>query len=374
MATTNFGPNEIIVLLGAGASVEADIPDSNEMVQKIGRLVSENGSWRQFKELYYYVRSSVLYSEGLKGTFGEDVRFDIERLVNVLNELQQKEGHTLYPFVGAWHPKLQDVAGRQFENIGMFRKEIMRTLRSQWIALAEKERASYYKGLLKFQKEYEFPLRVFSLNYDLCVEETCDYENVQRGFIAGEREWDWRSFDETSDDPAPLMLYKLHGSADWYFNDDDRVAYSDSPSTITDETVAIIFGTSYKLQYIDPFLYLAYELRRWSLDAARVIVCIGYGFNDDHINGILAQALRHNSNRKLLVVTGSGDACGRKTRIVKRLKVQEAQIEVRDIGAREFLKNGLTISNLAKLFPIESGLIPEISDTADAADGMTSKA
>ena len=351
MATTVFGPNEIIVLLGAGASVEAGIPDSNEMVRKIEHLVSSDSNLSRLKKLYHYIRSSIFYADGLKGIFGGNVRFDIERLVNVLDELQQKEGHALYPFVGAWNPTLQDVAGAQFEYIGMFRKEIMRILRSRWIALAEKDRASYYKGLLQFQNEYEFPLRVFTLNYDLCVEETCDYENVQRGFIAGERAWDWRSFDETSEDPAPLMLYKLHGSADWYFNDDDRVAYSDSPSTIEDDDVAMIFGTSYKLQYVDPFLYLAYELRRWTLDSARVIVCVGYGFNDEHINGILQQALRQNRNRKLLAVVGPGNestTTNKKKHISKLLKVTECQIEAQACGAEEFLGSGLTIASLSR--------------------------
>ena len=42
MATTVFKRNEIILLLGAGASVEADIPDSNEMVKEIEKLVSSD--------------------------------------------------------------------------------------------------------------------------------------------------------------------------------------------------------------------------------------------------------------------------------------------------------------------------------------------
>ena len=122
----------------------------------------------------------------------------------------------------------------------------------------------------------------------------------------------------------------------------------------------MIFGTSYKLQYMDPFLFLVYELRRWTLDAARVIVCVGYGFSDEHINGILEQALRQNCERKLLAVTGPGDRCAAKERLVGRLEFQDAQVIVRASGAGEFLKNGLTIAALAELFPIEDDLIPEV--------------
>ena len=358
MAATFFKRDEIILLLGAGASVEAGIPDSNHMVREIESIVSgEAPEWNRFKELYHYIRSSVFYADGLDGIYGDDVPFNIERLVNVLDELRKKERHTLYPFVGAWNPKLLDVAGNEFEKVREFRNAIIDILRKKWIALPEREHAGYYSGLLRFQNEYEYPLRVFSLNYDLCVEETCGLKNVQRGFSG--RKWDWRLFDETSDDPLPLLLYKLHGSLDWYFKD-GQVQYSDSTSTIKDDDVALIFGTSYKLQYVDPFLFLAYELRRWTLDAARIIVCIGYGFTDDHINGILGQALRQNCERKLLAVTGLGDGCAEKKRIIERLEVLEAQVIVKASGAKEFLQNDLTIVALAKLFPAETDLIPEV--------------
>ena len=369
MTTTVFKRDEIILLLGAGASVEANIPDSNNMVSEIERLVSgDDNNWSSFRDLYRYIRSSIFYADGLDGIFGDSVPFNIERLVNVLDELHKKERHTLYPFVGAWNPKLQDVAGAGFEKIGTFRSEIIRILRNQWVALPEKERASYYKGLLRFQKEYEYPLRIFSLNYDLCVEETCDRENVQRGFSKEDRAWDWRLFDETSDDPIPILLYKLHGSADWYFGEDGRVRYYDSPSSIEDEQLALIFGTSYKLQYVDPFLYLAYELRRWTLDSARIIVCVGYGFNDDHINGILKQSLRQDQTRKLVAVVGPSNkttANEKEELISEQLEAKEGQIEAQLCGAKEFLDSGLTISFLSQLVPAEMDLIPELPDSSE---------
>ena len=67
-----------------------------------------------------------------------------------------------------------------------------------------------------------------------------------------DRSWDWRLFDETLDDPIPILLYKLHGSVDWHLDENDRVTYSDSPSTIRTDDVAMIFGTSYKLAICRP--------------------------------------------------------------------------------------------------------------------------
>ncbi len=157
MATPIFKRDEIILLLGAGASVEADIPDSSEMVQKIEGLVSDDAklNWSVFRDLYRYVRSSIFYADGLDGIFDDKVPFNIERLVNVLDELSRKERHTLYPFVGAWNSKLRDVAGDKFEEIGKFRSAIISILRNDWVALPEKEKAAYYQGLLRDLKANE---------------------------------------------------------------------------------------------------------------------------------------------------------------------------------------------------------------------------
>ena len=364
MATTVFKRDEVILLLGAGASVEAGVPDSCNMIEEIENLISSEPDWSEYRELYRYIKSSIFFADGLDGIFGDNVHFNIERLVNVLDELQKKERHELYPFVGAWNPKLQEVAGDDFSNVHNFRKEIVQILRNKWVALPETEAAAYYKGFLRFQKQYQHPLRVFSLNYDLCVEQTCGNTNVQRGF--SERRWDWRMFDETSEDDLPLLLYKLHGSLDWYFKN-DQVQYSDSTPVIKDDEIALIFGTSYKLQYLDPFLFLAYELRRWTLDSARIIICIGYGFSDDHINGILGQALRQNHERKLLAVTGPEHSGIPKERIIRHLEVQDAQVIVRPTKASEFLEKDLSIAALGELFPIECDLIPEDSDTTEGS-------
>ena len=259
------------------------------------------------------------------------------------------------------------MAGNEFDNVRDFRSSIIDLLRNQWVVLTEEENADYYSGLLRFQTEYEYPLRLFSLNYDLCVEKICGLDNVQRGFT--QREWKWQQFNETLDDPPPLLLYKLHGSVDWYFAEDGKVRYFDSPSPINNENVALIFGTSYKLQYIDPFLFCAYELRRWTLDSARVIVCIGYGFNDEHINGILEQALRQDHERMLLAVVGPGDdrkATAEKERICDHLNLETCKkdkIVTKPCGAKEFLEEGLTISTLAKLFPQEEDLFPSLPDS-----------
>ena len=365
MISNMFRANEIIVLLGAGSSVDAGIPDSNEMIKRIETAIANDSlPWAEFRELYRYIRSAVYYADGLDGIIGKDVVFNIERLVNVLDELSQKERHTLYPFVGAWNAKLLEVAGKGYNNINAFRQSILEILRNDWLAPREYNKADYYRGLLRFQEEYQHTLRVFSLNYDLCIENTCDKNNVQRGFA--DRAWDWRMYEETSDDSIAIKLYKMHGSVDWYWADDGEIMYADSPCAIGDK-FALIFGTQYKykFRYFDPFLYLAYEFRRRSLEDARVLVCIGYGFNDPHINVILEQSLRKKRERKLVAVIGpvaSSEKEKQTKRIIEALSACTSQITVEAVGAKEFLEKTLTIAYLEKMLPAEEMLFEEVAE------------
>lgn len=73
---------------------------------------------------------------------------------------------------------------------------------------------------------------------------------------------------------------------------------------VTEKEAALIFGTTYKLQYLDPFLYLIYEFRKRTLDPkTETIICIGYSFGDEHINGIIEQSIMDNPKREIILVS-----------------------------------------------------------------------
>jgi hypothetical protein len=202
---------------------------------------------------------------------------------------------------------------------------------------------------------------VFSLNYDLCVEKNCKEESVERGF-ADSMQWDWRQYDESIPEKKPIYLYKLHGSTDWYYDEDDILTYSADPSSIED--AAIIFGTSYKFQYKDPFLFLAYEFRRWTL-ASRLILCIGYGFGDEHINQIIQQALNQSARRLLLAVAPYKVLDDKRIEeIEKAIGIRnQGQIRVINCTAKDFMENEMNLKFLSDLFPkSEEELFPVVED------------
>lgn len=379
--------DSILFLLGAGASHNAGIPISAEMIKSLEDLISDdnNKDFSQFYSLYYYIRSAINYGNDIrkinKQSQAETV-YNIENLVISLDELAKKDEHHLYPFIGAWNPKLTEVTDKDFLSIKDFRDRIVDKVRD-WVDIKREEKTDYYQGLISFYEEYEHPLRIFSLNYDLCVETACKKVRgtyPERGFYprrySGDekvaRTWNWQLLDESviDNESTPILLYKLHGSVDWERHADGKLTFEDSINNIESKNTAIIFGTSYKLQYYDPFLYLFQEFRKWSLKA-KLIVCIGYGFVDEHVNGILGQALNNESEMKLLCVSPVFGDDDKKEEIKSKevSKIEDAlrlnqSIDTRiirwDMTAEEFMTNRLKMDDLIALFPHEEELLPEV--------------
>lgn len=364
----SFRKDGIVVLLGAGASKEAGVPTSMDMINDIENLII-NGrqldgvDWATYRDLYFCVKSAILYGDGLKGTFGNRTNYNIEKLVNTLSELEKRESHPLYPFIGGWSIKILELAGPNFGNVKHLREAILDKLKA-WVTIRIYARASYYAKLFAFKNEYNFPLRVFTLNYDLCIEKHHGTAILERGFdertdlpAAENRTWDWRRFEDNENVPVDMYLYKMHGSIDWERDSEGNLTYSDEVTQIP--VPDLIFGTNYKLQYVDPYLFFAYEFRRYTLDC-QLILTIGYGFGDEHINGMLAQALSHDLRRRILCVIWAQDGTleDRKKEIKDSLRIRnDDQVIVKCMMAKEFMEQSLTRNNLEQTIPEEENIL-----------------
>lgn len=355
--------HDVLLLLGAGASHEADIPHSRDMISNIETsILSGDHGWAKFKDLYSCVRSGIYYSEGIQGSFDGPQNYNIEKLVNTLNEIGEHNRHILYPFIGAWNPTLLEVAGDKFQLAIEFREKIVDTLRREWLAVQDYSKArNYYSGIIAFQREFQYPLRVFTLNYDLFVEKTCDHfqDFVYEDGFGGNRIWDSRFLGDDQERNPDIYLYKLHGSMNWSFDENGQLTFHDESSRIVEP--AFIFGRSYKLEYRDPFFFLTSEFRRLTLNT-RMIVVIGYGFGDDHINKIIQQALNANAQRVLLVVapsTGNSEY-DQKLQTAKRIGLESSdQIELCYCKASKFMTDDLSLDGLGNYLPKgEDGDVP----------------
>lgn len=353
---------DVMFLLGAGASVDAGIPASATMISEVEKLLETHRDWQDYLDLYRHVKSAIHYAAGLKGIYGRDVSFNIETLVNTLYELERNEEHPLYPFIGSWNSRFVSLAGRKFEHINTFRSLILKQLK-KWMCPDNPARGDYYRGLITLQKELNYPLRVFTLNYDRCFERIeRDGFRVEAGFggYGTDHVWDWERFEQNdagSTSPPQAYLYKIHGSMDWKRDDSQNLFRVEQTESVGHEKMEIIFGRDFKLEAADPYLFYAYEFRKYCL-LAKLIVVVGYSFSDGHINKMLVQALRNDDECRLLV----GIRCdfkkeldSRRDDIAARLQVKTDRIVPQHGSAKEFLGS----SDLASVI---RGQIPEPVD------------
>lgn len=330
---------QIMFLLGAGASFEAKIPISNEMVEEIEKLILEDSDWKPYKELYYYLKSSIHYSEGIFGKFGEP--FNVEKLLVVISEIEKRDKNIVYPFIGTWNIRLIDLAGSDFKKITDFKKLIRKKLNS-WVRVKNYENdANYYNGFINLSREIGNAIKVFTFNYDLCFERVVGKELlVETGFDRTSREWHYSNFEENSE--KHFFLYKLHGSIDWYTkqNEPNKLFQSDEP----EDNPELIFGIQNKLDSIDPYFFYTSELRKSTLEDSKLIITIGYSFSDDYANKILTQALNSKDDLRLLAVGYSSNTEKNEIKqIQKRLELKsDNQISVYIKGAKSFITDTMS--------------------------------
>ena len=345
--------DDVILLLGAGASQEAGIPVTHEMIGKIEAELETR--WSEYKGLYTFLKNQVFKVSGIP--------LNVEDLVNTLDELLLllRKKHPLSPFQLSWIEFIENV-GYTVEVIQRFKNAIIESLR-KWIAIDDYVTASYYRKIAEFQRQLSSPLRIFTLNYDLCVEMICDRINeqgvfvninIERGF-GRERDvnepWHWSRFKIGEEEIDPdIYLYKLHGSIDWERDKEDKIIHR---SVARIESHEVIFGTRQKVKAYDPYLFFIYEFREYCINS-KVIVVSGYGFWDDHINKIIKQALNEDKSRILFANMYGGDDKIHQQELTDRLQLgSSAQIVVRCGKASEFFENNLTLEYLTGLFPEE---------------------
>ncbi len=373
----------VVLLLGAGASIDANIPHTAKMISLINSLLAEDDEWKLYKPIYQHLKQlyGITHWDKETGTPTHD-DLNIEELVSILDELLSLfDGrHSLYPFFKNWIDMFGNLYG--FKDLKNFRDKIENKLK-EWIVPPQYD-LSYYRHLLIFAKENPGTgLRVFTLNYDRCIEESfIEFSQtdsiglkLERGFGVENQGcvWHARNFEEKDDIDKPgevenqkhLFLYKMHGSIDWGRNPKQEL------TRINGQNIKeLIFGTRMKVKAHDPYLYYVYQFRTFTLNAKLIIVC-GYGFFDSHINDILHQALLSNTEQKVLIchfpygeqklMIEAGKADELKEQLIKdyksasklNLPIESEQISIEFGSAKGFFENCLHMDYVEDLFPVD---------------------
>ncbi|HLP37087.1 SIR2 family protein [Lacibacter sp.] len=352
----NFADGKLIVLLGAGASCDAGMKNSFQMIREIEKLLEVE--WSQYKDLYNYIHSSHYHLERIKGTNGSEIFFNIENLVGLIDSIIKisKKEIDIYPFIGSWEKELHAVAGGSKLSLAQeFKEKILTQLKNKWLMPDDfRQTSSYYKNLMG--TGYNYPLRIFSLNYDMCVEDNVNGEGIvlERGFN-DKKEWDYRLY-EPSEREVNYFLYKLHGSLDWKRDLENRLTYADSPTSVDPLNMEIIFGIQNKLQSYDPYLFYFYSFREACIDAELIVVS-GYGFLDQHINDNLISSFRLDKQKKLLVnvyYDDKKDEEALRRKLINKIGVKEENLKIENKFAKDFFTENLNTDFFSTLFSEES--------------------
>lgn len=384
----------VILLLGAGASIEAKIPHTAMMIDLINKLLAEDDEWKMYRPVYEHLKKlygnpNLDKNSGVI-TYGD---LNIEELVSILDELLSLfDGrHPLYPFFKNWIDMFGNLYG--FKDLKNFRDRIENKLK-EWIVPPQYE-LDYYRHLLTFAKQNPGTgLRVFTLNYDRCVEESfiefaqtdTNGLKLERGFGIENQGCTWhaRNFEEKDDVEKPgeagsqkhLFLYKMHGSIDWGRNAKQEL------TRINGQNIKeLIFGTRMKVKAHDPYLYYVYQFRTFTLNAKLIIVC-GYGFFDSHINDILHQALVSNNEKRVLIchypnssqksMIADGNIEELKAQLISdyksvsklNLPADSDQVFIEFGSAKTFFEGCLNMEHLESLYPVdeEEGIFFDATD------------
>ena len=357
----NFKEDEILVLLGAGTSCDAGIKNSNQIITDIETQLKTNDDWREFAELYNYIKSVYYQMQLQKGISVIEVNFNIESLVSLLNTIISIKDKKLeiYSFVGSWEKDLQPfITEEKSKHLAKnFRGRIIKSLRSDWLMPTNWiENSTYFKKLIDFKREYDGnSLKIFTLNYDKCVEQNLRDEKTECGFDEFDK-WNSKRYDYENTQ-SDYYLYKLHGSIDWKKKKEEQLTQFNGE--ISPEDLAIIFGISNKLQSYDPYLFYFYEFRIHCIKA-ELVICSGYGFLDGHINDVIKHGFGDNKNKRLVVNVFETKRQDEeiKKEISDKLLIAVEQIEVYNKPAKTFYNEDLKLETFSNLFPDNDENLP----------------
>jgi hypothetical protein len=278
----------IVFLLGAGASVDAGMPTvevlTTELRDALPNLRDENGKPRaEFREIF-----DVLAAHDA------EVLKNYERFFEWVDLIQKMQ---LPPFVGlvSWRlrPELVSAAGALKFVIGSAIKGLLASRKTEPAYLARLADFAPRSGRLK----------VFSLNYDCCLEDACEAAGVYvtTGFDSKTGIWNPALLAGKT---RGISLHKLHGSLRWYQLIRSPKRHVSGRCGILElrpnggrncnpnlvRTPELVLGPANKIQPDDPFLHLFHSFLR-SIERAKTCVLIGDGRRDSHVNAVLDQGI-----------------------------------------------------------------------------------
>jgi len=330
---------KLAFLLGAGVSTPAEIPSTKHITDKI---FSGEGIVRGMAENYFFGDPQKFDYDPYQ-EFIPRIKIFLDLIKNELQEYYKESNETvnyedtyyLVDFIrknvyGAEKNPAFKYLLKNFEstlnNLSSpidpliddkisFETLLNETIRyieySVILSLSKKQKS--FKGLSLLgeviSNNHFSTIDVFTLNHDLVIEEflTSINKDFCEGF--GEEEEGYRFWDRSLfESDNRIMLYKLHGSVDWYYYDEEswedrRICKCTSEILWRDpRKPEILIGTYNKLAYYIKGIYLELFYRFYdTLNRHSHLIISGYSFSDKGINEKLIDWI-YSGNKKMIVI------------------------------------------------------------------------
>lgn len=158
--------------------------------------------------------------------------------------------------------------------------------------------------LLKhFLASTQTQINIITSNYDRLAEYACEQENIHHytGFSFG-----YRRHAIPRDliySRRQVNIWKVHGSLDWFTVDGDKIVCLGNSASIPAGLRPLIVTPGiekYRNTHREPYKSIIHESDN-VLEAANAYLCIGFGFNDEHIQEKLINRCANNSARVVVI-------------------------------------------------------------------------
>lgn len=297
----------IIILAGSGTSLTFNLPESEHIAPSMTDLwhACRGMNEKIFDNIRQYTHYDNFAGKWDDGRTAEDIELFLSRCDTflTLEEVSATRLKQLRKFI-------KDAKNKILEETD-FTEKI--TDPQSW-----KDHEKLLRVLGKRQAKQK-RLKVFTTNYDLAFETAAS--NIGMTVIDGFEysipyrfNPSWFNYDivhrtQSSDKsisylPNVFHLYKIHGSVDWV-RTEQGIQKKRNEKQQGEPVIIYPSSNKYQTSYESPYLDMVSSFLNAIQQPKTAILCLGFGFNDKHINNAITMALRTNPELLLMVGTRS---------------------------------------------------------------------
>jgi len=312
---------KIAFLLGAGASNQFGIPTTEELAHEFLEIVDDH-------------RLNLVLDENESN--------DIEALIKVIQQIKDLQTNTGLTFLNLSDSDWNTIGSVSDEYEGIEQK-VFNFIREKCSSPDYSKAIKFYKPILDLQKRTG--LNIFTTNYDMIIEEVCREQKISYndGFRQEKHGYNI-IFDPHNFGGFDIQLFKLHGSINWWSDDQRQKIFSLDPTLYGFEGYKnlMIYPAEKDDFFNFPFNILQYMFNL-ILNETDELIVIGHKFGDKNILAPISAALER-PNFELTIINPSA------TEIKNKIFKDHDKVNVIDKTLEEWVTEG-GVTQLENKFP-----------------------